>query len=227
MAENPFDSNRQPPTPLKDLAQNPEQSRSAASDEEEEKRRRAGRGSGGINPANPTHSFNIRPDVGEGPAGLEIYTTIKSADYRANPAPQRDVTDANGSRRKDHNEPSREPSQDRATVTGVDDSRPPPDEFEADLAAAVAGAHDPQRDQSLRRASEESTKRQEAERAARSGEDLTGQVASSEPNSLVADLRAAEKAAKLERESEGHESTLREQTEGGRNTIQRGGPGLF
>ena len=227
MAENPFDSNRQPPTPLKDLAQNPEQSRSAASDEEEEERRRAGRGSGGINPANASHSFNIRPDVGEGPAGLETYTTMKSADYRANPDPETDVTDSNGSRRDDLNEPPHEAPRFRERATGDDASRSPPDEFEADLAAAVAGAHDPQRDQSFRRASEESTKRQEAERAARSGEDLTGQVASSEPDSLVADLRAAEKAARLERESEGHESTLREQTEGGRNTIERGGPGLF
>ena len=227
MAENPFDSNRPPPTPLKDLAQNPEPSRSAATDEEEEERRRAGRGSGGINPANATHSFNIRPDVGEGPAGLETYTTIKSADYRANPDPEVNVTDSHSGRREDRNEPPREPSQDRERATGDDASRSPPDEFEADLAAAVAGAHDPQRDQSLRRASEESTKRQEAERAARSGEDLTGQVASSEPDSLGADLRAAEKAARLERESEGHESTLREQTEGARNTIERGGPGLF
>ena len=93
MAENPFDPNRQPPTPPQDLAQNPEQSRLIDSDEDEEERRRAGRGSGGINPANASHSFNIRPDVGEGPAGLETYTTMKSADYRANPDPERDVTD--------------------------------------------------------------------------------------------------------------------------------------
>ena len=227
MAENPFDSNRQPPTPRQDSAQNPEPSRPIESDEDEEQRRRAGRGSGSINPANASHSFNIRPDVGEGPAGLEIYTTMKSADYRANPDPETDVTDSNGSRRDDLNEPPHEAPRFRERATGDDASRSPPDEFEADLAAAAAGAHDPQRDQSFRRASEESTKRQEAERAARSGEDLTGQVASSEADLLVADLRAAEKAARLERESEGHEFTLREQTEGGRNTNERGGPELF
>ena len=76
MAENPFDSNRQPPTLRQDSAQNPKPSRPIESDEDGEQRRRAGRGSGSINPANASHSFNIRPDVGEGPAGLEIYTTI-------------------------------------------------------------------------------------------------------------------------------------------------------
>jgi hypothetical protein len=227
MAENPFDPNGQPPTLPQDLTQNPERSQSVDRDEEEEERRRAGRGSGGINPANASHSFNIRPDLGEGPAGLEVYTTIKSADYRANPDPEADVTDSNGGARENHNEPPREPSQDRHTASGGDTSRSPIDEFEADLAAAVAGAHedDAQRDQPFRRESEESTKRQEAERAARNGEDLTGQAGSSAPDSLAVDLHAAEKAARPERESEGHESTLREQIDAVRNTI--GGPGLF
>jgi hypothetical protein len=57
--------------------------------EQDEEERRAGRG-GGENPAFATHSFNIRPDVVDTPAGLAVQTTMKSADYRAYPD---DVTD--------------------------------------------------------------------------------------------------------------------------------------
>ena len=64
---------------------------------------------------------------------------------------------------------------------------------------------DPQREQAYRQANEESTKRQDAERAARSGEDVPGEAASSATGSLAAELRAAKKAAKLEREGEGQE----------------------
>ena len=53
--------------------------------EQEEEERRAGRGGGGQNPAFATHSFNIRPDVVDTPAGLAVQTTMKSADYRAEP----------------------------------------------------------------------------------------------------------------------------------------------
>src|SRR5271157_5307977 len=58
--------------------------------EQDEEERRAGRGGGGQNPAFATHSFNIRPDVVDTPAGLAVQTTMKSADYRAYPE---DVTD--------------------------------------------------------------------------------------------------------------------------------------
>lgn len=55
-------------------------------DDDEEQKRRAGRGGGDMgNPAHATLSANIRPDVGSGPAGLETYTTQKSADYNADP----------------------------------------------------------------------------------------------------------------------------------------------
>jgi hypothetical protein len=61
---------------------------------DEEERRRAGRGGGGMNPADVNHSFNIRPDVVSGPAGLEVRTTMKSEDYRANPELEADLAEA-------------------------------------------------------------------------------------------------------------------------------------
>ena len=73
---------------------------------------------------------------------------------------------------------------------------------------------------------EASTKRQETERAARSGEDVPGQVASSEPDSFAADLRAAEKAAKLEREGVGDERAVIDH-DAGNITRGGGGRGMF
>ncbi len=198
---------------------------------DEDEQRRAGRGGGGINPANASHSLNIRPDVGEGPAGLEVYTTMKSKDYPANAGDENGVSEPGNSGRDDRKEPAIEPAQNPETATRSEPSPPLVDEFEADLAAAEAAARggDPQRDQTFRQASEESTKRQDAERAARAGEAVPGEVASSEPDSFAADLRAAEKAARLERESEGHEPTFRDHADTGQAPSTgggRGGPGL-
>jgi hypothetical protein len=84
----------------------------------------------------------------------------------------------------------------------------------------------PSSDQMLQRINEESAKRQDAERAARSGEDVPGDPASLATPSLAADLRAAEKAAKIEREAEGQE--LATQDHGtGRMTVGGGGRGVF
>jgi hypothetical protein len=73
---------------------------------DEEERRRAGRGGGG-NPANASHSLNIRPDVVEGPAGLEVRTAMKSADYRANLDLKADLAEAERSAREERQEPLR------------------------------------------------------------------------------------------------------------------------
>jgi len=196
---------------------------------DEDEQRRAGRGGGGINPANATHSLNIRPDVGEGPAGLEVYTTMKSKDYPANGGAETDLMEAPTGGREERREPPIEVVPNLDTATRSEPSPPLWDEFEADLAAAEARWRevDPERDQATQRANEESTKRQDAERAARSGEDVPGQVASSEPDSFAADLRAAEKAAKLEREGEGQEVVFRDHADAGQEPSTGGGRGIF
>jgi hypothetical protein len=255
----------QPPSP--DLALKPDQPRASDAEQDEEERRRAGRGGGGSNPANAGHSLNIRPDVVEGPAGLEVRTTMKSADHRAEAGLEADLAESARSTREERQEPSREQvaPRDAATHDGApphprdaleadllaaanarDDDRQreqvaqrdtaahdgapphPRDELEADLlAAANADDGDPQRQQAYRQASEESTKRQDAERAACSGEDIPGDAASGATDSLAADIRAAEKAAKLEREGEGHDEASRDQADTGQAVSKGGGRGLF
>jgi len=195
------------PTPTPNPALKPEQPRASDIDQDEEERRRAGRGGGGINPANVTHSLNIRPDVVDGPAGLEVRTTIKSEDFLARQSGESDLA---GAPREDRHEPSRESSGDRGPTAEANASRPPVDEFEADLAAAKGDAHDDesQREQATLRASEESAKRQNAERAARAGEDVPGDSASNEPDSFAADLRAARGHAR-ENDPQREQATLR------------------
>jgi hypothetical protein len=78
-------------------------------------------------------------------------------------------------------------------------------------------------DQLLQRTNEESVKREDAERPARSAEDVPGDPVSP---SLAADLRAAEKAAKIERETEGQELTFRDHADTGRAVGRVGGPGI-
>ncbi len=187
--------------------------RPAETDDEEEKRR-AGRGGGEINPANATHSLNIRPDVGEGPAGLEVYTTMKSKDYPANSGAETGGSEPGSSGREERKEPAIEPAPNPETGNRSEPSPPLVDEFAADLAAAEAAAReeDPQRDHSFRQASEESTKRQEAERAAHSGEDVPGQVASSEPDSFAADLRSASEDATLPQDDDAYRRAAEEIT---------------
>ena len=96
---------------MRGAAQLVEADRQAATDQQrrseveadEEERRRAGRGGGG-NPANASHSLNIRPDVVEGPAGTEVRTTMKSADYPANPDLKADLAEAERSAREERQE---------------------------------------------------------------------------------------------------------------------------
>jgi hypothetical protein len=76
---------------------------------DDEERRRAGRGGGG-NPANASHSFNIRPDVVAGPSGLEVRTTMKSVDYPANPDLKAELAEAERSAREDKQQSMRQPS---------------------------------------------------------------------------------------------------------------------
>ena len=259
----------QPATPSSDPASEPDQPRASDPEQDEEERRRAGRGGGGSNPANAGHSLNIRPDVVEGPAGLEVRTTMKSANYRAEASLEADLAEAARDTREEHQEPLREQvaHRDTAAHDGApphprdaleadllaaasalndgpqreqvahrdtspthDDAPPHPrDELDADLLAAAANADDgdPQHGQAYRQASEESTKRQDAERAARSGEDVPGEVASSATASLAADLRAAKMAAKLEREGEGQDEASRDQADTGQAASKGGGRGLF
>jgi hypothetical protein len=257
----------QPTTPSSDLASKPEQPRASDAEQDEEERRRAGRGGGGSNPANAGHSLNIRPDVVEGPAGLEVRTTMKSTDYRAEASLEADLAEAARDTREEHQEPSHEQVAHRDTAAHHDAPPHPRDELEADLLAAASNARDddpqreqvartsatndgapphprdaleadllaaanaddgdPQREQAYRQANEESTKRQDAERAARSGEDIPGDAASGATDSLAADIRAAEKAAKLEREGEGQEEASRGPADTGQAAGKSGGRGLF
>ena len=89
--------------------------RAEAVEADEEERRRAGRGGGG-NPANASHSLNIRPDVVEGPAGLEVRTAMKSADYRAEASLEADLAEAARDTREEHQEPLREQVAQRDTA---------------------------------------------------------------------------------------------------------------
>ena len=94
MPVEPLDSNSGASASV-EPALKPEQPRATDIDKDEEERRRAGRSGGGdINPANASHSLNMRPDVTQGPAGLEVRTTMKSADYRANPDLKADLAEA-------------------------------------------------------------------------------------------------------------------------------------
>ena len=68
---------------------------------------------------------------------------------------------------------------------------------------------------------------EDAERPARSGEDVPGDPASPATPSLADDLRAAEKAAKIEREAEGQELTFRDHAATGHAAGRVGGPGIF
>jgi cysteinyl-tRNA synthetase len=218
----------QPTTPSSDLASKPDQPRASDAEQDEEERRRAGRGGGGINPGNASHSLNIRPDVVEGPAGLEVRTTMKSAHYRAEASLEADLTEAARDTREEHQEPLREQVAQRDAATHDDAQPRPGDDLETDLLdAANDDDGDPQREQAYRQASEESTKRQDAERAARSGEDMPGDAASTATDSLAADLRAAEKAAKLEREGDGQDEASRDQADTGQAASKGGGRGLF
>ena len=224
MSVGRFDPVASPPAP--DPPLKPEQPRASDIEQDEEERRRVGRGGGGMNPADASHSLNIRPDVVDGPAGLEVRTTTKSEDYRAHSGNEADPAKV---AREESQEPPREPAEHRDATTQGDASRSPVDEFEADLAAAEAYARedDPEREQATQRANEESTKRQNAERAARVGEDVAGEAASSEPDSFAADLRAAEKAAKREREGEGQEVAFRDHADTGQAVSAGGGRGTF
>jgi hypothetical protein len=258
----------QPQPPSSDLSSKPDQPRASDTEQDEEERRRAGRGGGGSNPANAGHSLNIRPDVVEGPAGLEVRTTMKSSVYRAEASLEADLAEAARDTGEERQESSREQVAQRDTAahdgapphprdaleadllaaasardddpqrgqvaqrdTAAHDGAPPHprDELEADLLAAAANTDDgdPQREQAYRQANEESTKRQDAERAARSGEYMPGDAASGATDSLAADIRAAEKEAKLEREGEGQEEASRGQADTGQAASKGGGRGLF
>lgn len=74
-----------------ELAQQQPQAQTAPAidDEDEKKKRHAGQGVDMGNPAHAQLGANIRPDIGSGPAGLETYTTQKSATYQASPDAER------------------------------------------------------------------------------------------------------------------------------------------
>jgi hypothetical protein len=262
----PFEPNSIPSATSIEPALKPEQSRASDIDQDEEERRRAGRGGGDINPANASHSLNIRPDVTQGPAGLEVRTTVKSADYRANPGLEADLADAERKARSENPELPPDPAHRQAVGHG---DEPPRSSLEADLADAerkartqhpeqfsewaedrdiighgdapprpragkeadpAGAAHinddDPQA-HAYQLASAESTKRQDVERAARSGEAVPGEVAMSAPSSLAEDLRAAEKAVERERESDGRESDVGERASTGKSVGRGTGPSIF
>jgi hypothetical protein len=263
----PFDSNSGAPTSV-EPALKPEQPRASDIDQDEEERRRAGRSGSDINPANASHSLNMRPDVTQGPAGLEVRTTMKSADYRANssleadladaerkarsenpelfpeqaahhqavghgdePLPsslEADLADAERKARTQHPEQSSERVEDRDAI-GQDDAPPRPGEGkEADPAdAAHTHEDDPERAHAYQLASAESTKRQDVERAARSGETVPGEVPSSATNSLAEDLRAAEKAVGREHDNDGRESDVGERASAGKSAGRSAGPSIF
>src|SRR3984893_18230404 len=148
MSADRSDPIAQPATPSSDLASKPDQPRASDAEQDEEERRRAGRGGGGINPANAGHSLNIRPDVVEGPAGLEVRTTMKSADHRAEAGLEADLAESARSTRQECQEPSREQVAPRDAVAHDDAPTHPRDALEADLlAAANARDEDPQHEQ--------------------------------------------------------------------------------
>ena len=190
-------------------------------DNEEEVRRRAGRGggAGGMpNPAHATHSFNIRPDVVSSPAGLEVITTMKSADYRVQ-QPTPDGAPVSREQPNDAKELTAEERQaamfaeiraerDGKAGTARGDSGQANDNSDRNAVmapglSAMLDEPDPravQQEEIIARASEESAKRQEAERAARSGEEPPGDAktltAEERQAGLFAAIRAEREATK-------------------------------
>lgn len=134
MPVEPFDPNSGASATSIEPALKPVPSRASDIDQDEEERRRAGRGGGDINPANASHGLNIRPDVTQGPAGLEVRTTMKSAGYRANPGLEADLAEAERKARSEHPELFPEPAPHHDTVGHGDE--PPRSSLEADLAEA-------------------------------------------------------------------------------------------
>jgi len=110
-----------------------------------------------------------------------------------------DFADAEREARIQHPEQSSERAEGRDTI-GQDDASPHLGERkEADPADAPhTNEDDPQREHAYQLASAESTKRQDVERAARSGEAVPGEAASSALSPLADDLRAAENAVERE-----------------------------
>ena len=266
MPVEPFDSNSGASASV-EPALKPEQPRASDIDQDEEERRRAGRGGGDINPANASHSLNMRPDVTQGPAGLEVRTTMKSADYRANSSLEADLAGAESKARSENPELFPGPAPHHEAVRLGDE--PPRSSLEADLAEAerkarsenpelfpepvphhdavehgdesprsgerkeadpADAAHmnddDPRQAHAYQLASAESTKRQDVERAVRSGEDVPGEAALSATSSLAEDLRAAEKAVEGERESDGRGSDVGERASTGK-VGRSTGPSIF
>lgn len=268
MPVEPFESNSGASASV-EPALKPEQPRASDTDKDEEERRRAGRSGGGdINPANASHSLNVRPDVTQGPAGLEVRTTMKSADYRANSSLEADLADAEGKARSENPELFPEPAphheavrlgdeqprssleadfadaereartqrpeqsseraEDRDTIGHGDASPRRGERMEADPAdAAHMNEDDPQREHAYQLASAESTKRQDIERAARTGEAVPGEVASSAISPLADDLRAAEKAVEREHGNDGRESDVSERASLGKSVGRSAGPSIF
>src|SRR6185295_12312261 len=139
-----------------------------------------------------------------------------------------DFAEAERNARTQHPEQSSERAEDRDTI-GQDDTSPRRGERkEADPADAPhTNEDDPQREHAYQLASAESTKRQDVERATRSGETVPGEAASSPTNSLAEDLRAADKAVERERESEGRESDVGERASAGKSVGRSAGPSIF
>ena len=190
-------------------------------DNEEEARRRAGRGGGAgftPNPAHATHSLNIRPDVVSGPAGLEVITTMKSADYRVQ-QPTPDGAPVSHEPPNDAKELTAEERQAAmfAAIRGARESKAGEARDEAGRTSdnsdknavaatgpsAASDEPDPravQQEEIIARASEESAKRQEAERAARSGEEPSGDAkmltAEEKQAGMFAAIRAEREATK-------------------------------
>lgn len=226
--------------------------RTSDTDPEDEARRRAGRSGGGAgftpNPAHATHSLNIRPDVVSSPAGLEVITTMKSADYRVQ-QPALDSTPPVGrDPPSDAKELTAEEKRaamfaairtDREAKAGAvrDHAGRPSNNLEENVVvapepSAVPDQPDPcaaQQEEIIARANEESTKRQEAERAARSGEeppsDSKGLTAEERQADMFAAIRAEREAAK----SDAHDDAgSREQGgEGRASPGTGGGRGVF
>jgi hypothetical protein len=224
----PFDPNSGASATSIEPALKPVPSRASDIDQDEEERRRAGRGGGDINPANASHSLNIRPDVTQGPAGLEVRTTMKSAGYRANPGLEADLAEAERKARSEHPELFPEPVPHHDAVEHDDESPRSGERKEADPAdAAHMNDDDPRQAHAYQLARAESTKRQDVERAARSGEDVPGEAALSAASALAEDLRAAEKAVERERESDGRGSDVGERASTGKSAGRGTGPSIF
>ena len=274
-------------SPLDQLVK-PDQLHASDNDQDDEKRRRFGYGGGGINPANANYGFNVRPDVVEGPAGLEVRTTMKSVDYRAEVNASGDARPPTSEADRGANQPpltldliARDPwnavelplpanadevllkaarsaaeycaeghhelmtaaIEGRYAPPGWTGAEGEPDAHEYDEARwlqagsrlslinerldQMQGIGDAP-DTTTQRANEESTKRQDAERAARASEGTTDTLATSAPDSFAADLRSAEKAARLERErGEGSGLSPSGRADNGREVSPVAGLGLF